>query len=105
MTTPITSEDVFKALSELGDTPKGVAARLLAEGCKGLQKNCDACPIWVYLSRRFKQSIEVQRRRAVVGLVYFDLPPAVAGFINRFDAGESPELEAQLNERGECGVQ
>lgn len=91
---PITPRDVFDALDELGGTADIVAARLLAEGCRGRRMKGESCPVANYLKMMFDLGAAVCAQSACLWSgPECDLPPAVASFVSRFDAGEFPDLE------------
>lgn len=87
---------------------KDIAEHLLAEGHRGYRDLNNCCPVAEYLRAKTGESVEVDPER-VWGVVYgcFDAdctcdgpdcvsvptPPAVAGFIARFDEGLFPKLD------------
>lgn len=88
-------------LEELAADPRGVAARLLADGAKTARPVAemddvpDSCPVALWLQRRTEQPWFVGRLFA--GLPghspTVDLPPRVSAFVDAFDEGDHPELE------------
>lgn len=89
-----------EALTALGDTADQVAAHLRAKKITGCRFNACHCPVATYLA----QSGVVEKPAvgdktigylADWGDVEVQTPSAVADFINRFDAGEFPDLDAR----------
>ncbi|HET6963493.1 MAG TPA: hypothetical protein VFH58_01900 [Acidimicrobiales bacterium] len=94
---------VTGCLSDLGDSPQGVADRLRSYGVTGLPGRADDCPMARYLravigSERtvgrvgvLEQRLRVTRRGLRLPFSV-TLPPAVRSFVRSFDEGHFPEL-------------
>ena len=106
-TKELVEERLKPALKELGTSAKKVAESLKAKKIKGYRSEGDSCPIAVLVKKTFKsaeyitvdgESIDV----CVGGSDYFIKPPAaVRKFIERFDAGDYPELDYEPVEEEE----
>ncbi len=106
-TTGRSSKDLRRAvtgcLSDLGDSPQGVAARLRSYGMTGMPGRADACPMARYLravigSERtigrvgvLEQRLRVTRRGLHLPFS-IPLPLAIRSFVQSFDEGQFPEL-------------
>lgn len=100
----MSSYELFDLLDSLGGTAEVVAARLLAEGCRGHRESRCSCPVATFVARHLDADggdffVEVSRTVAKLSRTSprrssFEaaLPPAVAAFVGRFDAGEFPAL-------------
>ena len=91
-----------RLLEELSSDPRGVAPRLLADGARMTRPFADACdvadscPVAVWLQMRTGLPWRVRRLIAYRDWgPMIDLPAAVTSFVERFDAGRHPELEAK----------
>jgi hypothetical protein len=101
-TTPetVTKEQITEALAALGSTADEVAATLLAKGCHGVEGQCSACPVAIYLHKCFPGvgftvtfgSAHIHGGGSFNGRDYHPLSAAARSFISAFDSGLYPEL-------------
>ena len=93
-------EKLARLLLDLGDRPSLVATTLLAQGCRGRASSSEQCPVAVYLQR---QTGEKARTYSIFASLHSEetgfevltpLPPAVEAFVQGFDTGRYPALEA-----------
>lgn len=94
-----TTENVAADLSALGSTPTDVAGTLAILGIKGYRRDTHACPITNYLKKKGHHNVSVSAAYVYVGKrhdtrIRISTPEAVRQFINAFDNGDHPELEA-----------
>lgn len=85
---------LFQALAELPDTPDGIADRMRVLGIKGYCGDAYNCPIanWLLRPDTGYEGASVGDIRIEVcdddsGFQDAPMPPAVAEFVRRFDAG------------------
>lgn len=92
-----TATGVHDTLRRLGDTPEAIAETLRVKGVRGSTRSVDRCPIAVWLSQEYPEVdwIQVGRGMAIVqGVATVFLPAAVREFVDAFDLGAHPDLEA-----------
>ncbi len=99
------SATLARLLAGLPDTANGIAELLLEQECRGFSDEAASCPIAAYLSRNgivrpvvsetHANSLASNNEKLPSGADELDvtLPPAVAEFVSRFDAGNYPELD------------
>ena len=93
-------ESLTAALKSLGVNKNKVAAYLLSKKLQGDKSESESCPVANFLYKKFpkatsvdvdSESIEVQWRDCDVSV---KPPKAVANFIEDFDSGKFPDLDA-----------
>ena len=103
---PFTTEDVERALVDLGESVDAVAATLTTQGFKGEVDDCQRCPVAVYLLAVVEELADVQVGDDFCALTGYRLidghpqamelramvPDAVYDFIHDFDGHAYPEL-------------
>ena len=88
-------EKVVRLLTDLGDDAETVATVLRAQGCVGTPFESMACPVAVYLQRAGVDHRGVGAHYVLVGRQIVTVPRPVEAFIDRFDDGAYPDLEAK----------
>lgn len=94
------SLSLSQALAALPEDPVAIAARLGAQGCRGIRENNECCPIANYLTGLGFVGAWVDPEQIAVDDEDYpvDTPPAVGEFVNRFDKGDWPELVSDPEE-------
>lgn len=91
--------EIERLLKDLGDDHEQIAAKLLAEGCKGWKGDGDNCPVADYLRKNGYKNPSVCTEEVTVEynneLVTADVPLVVEDFLHAFDDGNYPALERQ----------
>lgn len=96
---------IEEALDELASVPDGVAAELLRKGYRGRRGRCTECPVALWLNWRWGNGAPLLAVRIYSDEWYVGdaicrepnmvpVPKAVSAFVEAFDAGQHPELEA-----------
>lgn len=85
---------VEQLLDGLGDDGDAVAEHLKTLGVTGVPKDGHACPIYNYLRANDIALAAVDIESIDFDDGWMDTPPAVRDFIEDFDDGYFPELEA-----------
>jgi hypothetical protein len=100
-------ESLTAALKSLGVNKNRVAAYLTSKNIQGDKSESESCPVANFLYKKFpkatsvdvdSESIEVRWRDCDVSI---KPPKAVASFIEDFDNGKFPDLDAANNETEE----
>jgi hypothetical protein len=100
----ITNEQVQGALRKLGDNSAKIAESLKAMGIRGFLEDSACCPLANYLVKELNLDTEAEVLMIYGGrtvchgseyLMYEELPDAAIEFIDRFDAGAFPDLDAE----------
>lgn len=84
-----------QALAELPDTADGIAAYLIEQECHGKRKAGLRCPIANFLRGTGEFDDPFVDRAVVYSDERYSVPTPqhVSAFVDRFDAGEWPELD------------
>jgi hypothetical protein len=84
-----------QALAELPDTAGGIAAYLIEQECRGRREDGARCPIANYLRGTGEFNYPFVDHAVVYSDERYSVPTPqhVSAFVDRFDAGEWPELD------------
>lgn len=93
--------DLTHALAKLGTTTEEIAESLKVKSCKGYRRQAESCPIAVYLKAEFPQYNVFVDGVWIDMLILgglnstnLDAPEVIHDFVQSFDAGQFPDLEA-----------
>lgn len=90
-------KDVEKVISQLAPTADGIAQQLRKRGIKGYRYDLASCPLAEHFGSRLDTVVEVSDSLLVGDEVEFDLPKGALEFVQRFDDGKYPYLDAALH--------
>ena len=86
-------------IEQLGDDPLVIAAKLEELGIRGRKSAGECCPLANYLRRQGFPSLMVGNTEIYLDeVVNCELPDAAEEFVELFDDGNFPQLEAEEHE-------